>query len=83
MRKYRGKPARAMTDDERLHDELHMIVEGNHPFIMDVAGASYNYGLVQVHKMLSAALTKPHVNVDQLLHDIEQLKFTEFEGTRQ
>ena len=78
-----GKPKRQMTEQERLEDALEMIIEGNHPFIHDVAGAAYNYGLQQVKEMLADALSKPHINVDTILNQVDQMRFTEFYSTRQ
>lgn len=83
MPRQQGKPKRPMTEEERLDDALEMIVEGNHPYIHDVAGAAYNYGIQQVREMLSEALEKKHVNVDAILRQVDELKFKNFYSTRQ
>lgn len=83
MPRQQGKPKRAMTKEERLEDALEMIVEGNHPYIHDVAGAAYNYGIQQVKELLADALEKKQVNVDAILKQVDELKFTTFYSTRQ
>lgn len=83
MRREGGKPKRAMTDAERLSDALDMIVDGNAPYIHDVAGASYNYGLSQAREMLAEALRQPNINVDTILRKMDDLRFKDFYSTRQ
>ncbi len=83
MRGERGKPKRPMTEAERLSDALDMIVEGNAPYIHDVAGASYNYGLSQAKAMLADALRQPNINVDTILKKMDELRFNDFYSTRQ
>jgi len=83
MRRNGGKPQRPLTDAERLYSDLEMIIEGNHPYIVDVAGASYNYGLEKARAMLVEALRQPSINVDTILRKVDELRFTQFDSTRQ
>jgi hypothetical protein len=77
------KPQKPMTEDEHLDDALSLIVEGNAPFIQDIAGASYNYALSRVKEMLEMEMAVPGAQAGEILKKVEQLRFTGFMATRQ
>lgn len=83
MLRNKGKPKRAMTEEERLHEALEMIVEGNAPFVHDIAGAAYNYALSQVKDMLKKEMEAPGAQASEILQKVDQLRYNDFIATRQ
>ena len=83
MRGYNKKFNKASTPSEIISDGLEVIIGTNAPFVGDVAGAAFNYGLMQAAEVFKKAAASQTPDFDTALQELHEIKFTNFTSTRQ